>query len=358
MTKGEYIRQIEIASDKAAADSSGKARARRSIILCLVCICTAASLLFGYRKTADELDNRYNEYLAHPETISVESLSIRDLFHIWNEESVGSDVNLLLAGGEFYSRNGIEVLPAAGGQETAITLNGAEQGNIESAVSFINICGDSIIYRENSSRDIYKYDLKNGGIELIYSGNVGEVFVTRNHIYFTDMDIGNNIVCTDLFGRQKELLVEIPVNRFIICGESMLYLGNDRKVYLNPPNRADPICLATNVDRFFVGNGIIAECRNSICSIDPSTGAVKQIYASSANDFKLTGVWNGSVYFQENGKLFKIEQGSISEVYSGENAAYNSLLVCNDDTIKVMAYNDSNNQAVTSELIVIEQQSR
>lgn len=343
MTKQEYLDNLQKSADKVFATNSPKVKRRRMIIAVVLLIGSIIGIGIGVAETTGEKEKAYSAFAEELrsgdyESVPFEFLDYKDTFDLWNNHAVGNDVNVLLDGGEVYSRDGIEICPDDSGRTTRIQSGNSTPYIINSKISYINVLDDAVFYRSDTDRHIYQFDLNSQRIDAVFEGNVGEVFITNDTIYCVDYSESSALISMDLQGKNQTVLVAEPVSSFLVCGETLLYLDTTQHLYSTTIGSGTSSLIVSDIERFFVDGLIYAESKNTLFRFTPTGGRAEEVYTSENDTLRMVSVIDGVVFFQEDGELRSFADGSSNTISSSQHDLYSCVAKCEDGSLKVVAY--------------------
>lgn len=353
MTKGENLNALKKKADKAAASFSKKGLLRKRIMAGVLALGSAIICLIGAGQTKAGLERNYQRMVEENDIATLEDLDYKDTFELWNGLAIGNDVNVLLSGGKMYSRYGISVLPSVGLEKLTVVRDGKSVGTINGASSFINVWENAVYYRDDSSRNICKFDLGSGKNAVLLKSNVGEVFVTESQIFYTDFSAGNRLYAVALDGKQPVLIVDAPVDQFVVLGGSIVYRGFDNTLKEMTRSTGAVQTIGKGVERFFFDGGMVIESDDTIYHANPNGTKPVTLYTASDDTMRLVGAMGGAVFFQEEGKLFMQKGEEKTEIISKAYRVYTSLLI-EGDSMFVVAYSDETAKLANGEVVQVE----
>lgn len=355
MTKQEYLDSLQAKSNKALSSKTPSVQRRKKIVAGILVAGTLVSLGVGVVVTSGEKINAYSTYTeiapGSPDALApYEHLDYKDIFELWNAHDIGNDVNVLLSGGKIYARNGMTVLPTSDGKDTKITKATGDEKLLSGEVSSINVVNEKIYYRDDD-RNIQEYDLATDQTNLIYDGNVGEVFVANGLVYCIDFDSNSSVISLDFQGQARTTIVDSPVASFAVCGDTIVYLDTNQSLYRLDLKSTSPVLIVNNIERFFLSERIYAESKNTIFSFSPTGNSSSKLYTSNDDSLRLVGVIDGSVFYQENGKLKYLTGGESPTLASSQYKLYSSLTLNDQGILYVVAYDSGENGEVLKDVL-------
>lgn len=313
----------------------------------LVVAMIAAFCLAGIYVDYANQPKRYERFLENPDKVCYPDLAFRDTFTRWNMDCIGNDVNVLLAGGAMYARAEISILPNAEQNGYEISRNKEVCASIDSRISYINVAGDHVYYRDDQTRNLYDYDIAQDKIVCISTENVGEVFLTNQKLYYISYDENASLVCVSLNGENREIVISEPILCFAVCGDTVLYLNTSQQLCLFQSSKRQ---IASHIERFVLNGMIIAESGNTVLQFGPMGNKATRIIDLPDDDAHLIGVTGESLLFQEDGKLLcapisKAISGERTKLFDGPCALYGPVLQTSDGHLLVGAYKYEENGA-------------
>lgn len=335
-------------------------------VLVIVVLMMTVTAVFGYKFSSKQ--KIYEEYKQNHGSLDYLLLDYRDVFRTWNENDIGNDVNTLLSGGKIYSRHGVTILPSEE-KKYVIEKDSQKAAELNNTISYINIIGNQLIYRDDKSRSINVCTMDGGVLARLDDSKYGEVFCTNNRIYAVDLD-SRYLVSMEFDGTDKRIEYVGTVISFVVCGNAALILNSSLQLgihKLNSTQNEQFDVIMPSVERFFLSKNVIIETGNMIYSLDISQDTNEKsnnenntevgkslIYKSENNTLRLIGASDEVVYVQENGKLYMVINGRTEEIIGTQHRLFESLLKSDDGTCYMIAYNNQQNANITSELLVIE----
>lgn len=343
MTKQEYLDNLRKNAGKALAANSPKVKRRRMIIAGVLAIGSIVGIGIGVAGTTNEKEKAYSAFVEELHSgsyasVPFEFLDYKDTFDLWNDYAVGNNVNVLLDGGEIYSKDGIEISPNDSGKTTRVQRGNSAPYIIDSKISYINVHDDAVFYRSDTDRHIYRLDLDSQRIDAVFEGNVGEVFVTNDTIYCVDFSQDSALISMDIQGDNQTVLVAEPVSSFLVCGETLLYLDTTQHLYSTAIGSGTSSLIVSDIERFFVDGLIYAESKNTLFRFTPTGGRAEEVYASENDTLRMVGVVDSVVFFQEDGELHSLTDGLSNTISASQHDLYSCLMKCDDGSLKAVAY--------------------
>lgn len=306
MTNEEYLKSLQ----SALKDSNGKndkstfCKRAAALFLATILVVAGASLI-----TSSSKKSAYNDFVKG-KTVSYENLNYENTFSLWNDKINGNDINLLLTGGNYIEKDGILLsgVPVHKDNENWQVLDGA---------TYINKYGECLYYRNVKDRCIYKYDLNNKSSKKIVEGNIGQLQIANDALFFIDYAKNNKIFFINM--KQEEIAVK-PVNmqakKFVVCGDAIIALSVNNELTYGKDGNNSATKLTGHVERFYINGDIIVESGNSIVAFDTMGNNARAIYKSKSKNMRLVGINNNIMYVLEDGILSMLENDKKTNLSS------------------------------------------
>lgn len=350
MTKREHLIELREKADKASAFQSKQGTLRRYIVLAVLCLGTVSVCLAGLGRTKALQEEQVREVLADPTRASLETIQYGDTFSVWNETVNGADLNTLLGGGMLYSRDGVRVLPNETMDAYIVTRDGAELGRIKDRISYINVWKETVIYRSEKTHQIRAFDWKKKKTVTLIDENVGEVFVSGDQIYYTDLAKNSRLFAAGLDGKNPSAVIDVPVSEFAVLGDSILYLGYDHVFSRYLRSSGSTEALDHGIERFYYCDGWVMEAGDTIYRTEADGTKPETLYTSRDEGMRLVGAANGFVFFEEAGRLKTFLGGEPFDLLSKEFQEHRSVLIENGN-LYVLALSDEPSAAAVWKLM-------
>ncbi len=351
-TKRENIAKLQKRMEKVTASFSEKRLKRKKRVSIIFVLGILIALGLGMISTSCEFRRAYEEYLNDSSNIDFRYLRYKDTFARWNENDIGNDVNVLLSGGKLYSKDNLAVIP----KDNSYKVIRDDQiiKIISSNISYINVLNDTIIFRDDFTRNIRTYNIRTNKESVLSHDNCGEVFVANGLIYYVSFTNNSSIVCVNPDGSGKHIVVDKPVTSFLVCGDSVVYLTNSQYLYKHSLSSNSATSIMPNVERFFVNGDLIIESADVIFTSHTNGNKAKKVYRSSEPTMRLVSATDREIIFQENGKLFSltVNDGITAEICTEEFELYSSVLRCLDSYLMII-YQDKSNTATIPQLVEV-----
>ncbi len=282
--------------------------------------------------------------------LSYEFLYAGHVFDDWNAAGTGNDVNALLTGGKVLIRDGVYVtgVPA---DDTAGKFQ------IIPNASYLNKMGSQIIYSDDQDRHIYAYDLDTKQKSIIYTGNSGEVFCTKDSIYFVDYDEGAALMKIDpQKPTDKTAVVKSPVKSFAVCGDTVIFLDEGSVLKKQAVGGKSTDVLMKHVERFFLNGHILAETKNTIVEFKPDGRDSKKLLQDADPEASLVGISGQKLFLQSNGELASWTKGAKTSLRSAANGLYGSIVEDKDNQAYYgIEYQQDNSSHISLKLVKLEE---
>ena len=347
MTKGDQLKKLQAQANKIKKRKTFSGKVKTWAISGLLVIGTAIGVGTGASQTSVERQSAYDQYRQSPEAIaSFENLGYEDTFDIWNNKDLGNDVNALLTGGQVYIRNHLRMFPSADGSALIITDASGNERTIDMPASYLNVVDDVLYFRNDADRSIYTYNLQTETLHSVSSGNMGEVFVANDLIYYIDYTTDFSVQAIPLSGGAKTEVISSPVASFAVCGDCIIYLDTNSDLYYSPFDADTPKKLVGNIERFLIGDRIYAESKNTIFSFTPTGSEAREEYSSGDDSLRLIGYLDGNLFFQEEGHLKYLSGGTSTTICSDAHSHYTSPVKDASGALYTVAYAQETNQEV------------
>lgn len=281
---------------------------------------------------------------------SYEFLYAGHVFDDWNAAGTGNDVNALLTGGKVLIRDGVYVsgVPA---DDTA------GQFQIIPNASYLNKLGSQIIYRDDKDRHIYAYDIDTKQKSIIYNGNSGEVFCTKDSIYFVDYDEGADVMKITLQNpTDKTAVVKSPVKSFVVCGDTVIFLDKGSVLKKQTIGGKSADVLMKHVERFYLNGHILAETKNTVVEFKPDGRDSKKLLQDADPEASLVGISGQKLFLQSNGELVSWSKGTKTSLQSAANGLYGSIVEDKDNqTYYGIEYQKDDDNHTSLKLVKLEE---
>lgn len=351
-TKKENIASLQKRAEKVTAPFSEKGLKRKKRVSVIFTAGIALALVLGIISTSGERSRVYEEYLSNSNDIDFEYLRYEDTYDRWNANDIGNDVNLLLSGGKVYAKDNLIVKPSE--NSYVVILDGQVIKTFNANISYINVLQDSVIFRDDSTRNICSFDIATGNEMILSRDNCGEVFVSNGLIYYISFTDNSSIACINPDGTEKSIVVDKPVSNFLVCGDSVVYLTNTQYLYRYSLDSGSASSIVSNVERFFVNGDLIIESADMIFSSHTNGNKAEEIYKSAEPTMRLVSATPTEIIYQENGTLYSISvaDGTTSEIFADDYELIASVLCCSDSYL-LIAYQDSANVTAAPQLVEV-----
>lgn len=279
----------------------------------------------------------------------------KQAFSLWSQSALHNDLNCLMSGGNFFENDKIIIQPDTNFSRMEIIQGEKVTPFSNSICSYINVVDDIVYYRKDSERSIFRYSIQKQTEELVYSGNVGEIFVYGNYLYFIDLENEQKIMQISLDNLETvNCIVDESVKQFMIYSDQCVYLTKSNNIY---QKTVAMDTVASNIPgtylSFFFNGNIITQSGDCVLSFDIIGGSTKIIYENKDIKFRLAGASEGYCYIQEGKILKKVSTTDIGEIVSlqGEYGDYINSLIETKDSLRAIGYAVSENGTVQKTIV-------
>ena len=353
MTKTERLTNLQRKENRISASLSPKRRKRNLIVYAILIVGTVLSCIIGTTATSSQIEKQYRQAIENPSLISVDILDYKDIFDVWNREVCRNDINTLLSGGNIYIRNELMVLPSPSARNRYIVSNsGKKIGQINSNISSINLLEDSIYYKDNRTKQIMVFNLTTAKSSVFLAESVGSFLISSNKLYYTDLSKNSSLFSVGIGNVDVPiLLVNGPIDQFVVLGESILFRGYDNVLYLLSTESNSMETVGKGIERFFLDGDLILESGNAIYKAKPNGTKPEKIYESNVESFNVVGAYSGMILYQEDGLLYQIKRtGEIEAINTSAYSNYCSITI-NDGRLYALGIRDETSKEATFELV-------
>ena len=253
-------------------------------------------------------------YLALPETSIDELFEISDANSMMFDEDtyekfeslcLGNKNSNLLSYGKYYDNGNIKCEIKDG--KTVLTRDSLQTVIRENSVSYINVVNGNLYYRDDLTRNIYKYQIDTAKTDLIVKSQCGQVIVSKKGVSY--IDFSDNILKYISFENDKtEKICEKTVKSFAIIGDKYLCLTCDGDFgILKPKGRFN--LLTSNVDRFFCDGNVMVQKNDSIYLLSHKNNIFSKRIEQLDDEFKgvLVGCFDNKIFSAYAGTLYSYD---------------------------------------------------
>ena len=315
---GEYYQKVQKRASKIEKNSKKKRIIRAIMAFLLVLIC-AGGLYWGYNSKAGELMDRYQNYMDHPNQseLNEELLAYKDTYEHFVEAFLGNSPEQLQMGGLFYQNAGFSISPSENGKSMILTKDGKDSVLFRFLADNINVKGQSIFYRNPSSRDMFVYDMTNGKQQALELHNVGQFALCGEYYYFIDID-ESALVKYDPETKTRYTITDGDVSSFAIAGDLILYLTSEHELHSYSISNQKDAKKANNIDNFFFNGSIWLQNGEDVYKQPIGEKAITKVNLGHPCA-RLLGVIGSVLYYSTGESIFAydIEKGSSREVDKG-----------------------------------------
>lgn len=218
-------------------------KVRKKFQIVAITFCAIVVLLCIF--SSEDLDSKVHSYLSSKEDKVLEAFLDDDTIRTSNECY------------EWYEKNFLGIT-----NNEALMCNGISD---DGKTNYNNKIGKIKIY-ENTKQDTLVLE-GNEGKSILHKGKVGEVIATKKKVYYINRNHKNILESITIQTKENKQLTKEGVLSFAILGNTILYLNESQElVYLDEKDLSKEV-LATNIQRFCVGDQIVAQNDKQIISI-------------------------------------------------------------------------------------------
>lgn len=313
VTNDSYLEKVKADSEKAAQKQSPKALYSAKVFLIVVLACTGIILAGGSIWAQMSLKAAYDNYNSGASKVEFKTLNYENTFTQWNSKSLGNDINLLLIGGKEYFGKDFNVRTDYTYDNTIVT-QGNSTKKLAISISYVNYWDGTLYYRNDTDHSIYTYDIKKGQSSKLLECNTGEVLIADGKLYYVDLKNNNQLICTDLNGKNGQVICDKSVLSFVVCGDALLFEDTSLTLYLKGNDSSVITKLCSSVERYFLNGEIIIESGNNIFSIAPDSGKAVKLNNFTDDECHLVGAKQGSAYIDSAGVLYEVDEAEHTRI--------------------------------------------
>ena len=318
-SNSDYIEKIrKTAFDFQTHQSKRKAR---FLVLTLTTMLLSITVFFvAVYQSSAYLSNVYAEYTSgNTNALTLDLLQYKDTYSHFEINSLGNSNSDLLAGGYFYSRDGLSILPNEDLTDTVIVSAEGQESLCGELCTYMNVYGDDIYFRKNSDRRIYRKSFIDGNINLIIDLSVGQFVVNGERAFY--IDIGNNSSLNMCSLNDPDLATHIfpNVRSFAVYQDYIILLTTDNRLYLLDMEASSNTLISYNIERFFFNGNLVIQNNQNIFLLDITGGIIEQIEISDIDKQSLVFANNDYIVFSNDKFLysFDIATNEVIEVLKG-----------------------------------------
>lgn len=177
-----------------------------------------------------------------------------------------------------------------------------------------NQIGEIVAYRD---RENGKLVVERNGQELFVStGQVSEIIATEDCVYYIDFDSGNFLLQYDIKEDRVNEYIPEYVCQFALYGNQIFYLTNTDKVIRYSIQSGEKSLVATNTQRFFISDCLLAQSGEKIFSVKLDGGSHTELISNAF----LVGVDGKKVYYTSIGSSIPVIKSETADADSNETA--------------------------------------
>ena len=211
---------------------------------------------------------------------------------------LGNTNSNLLASG-IYAKKGNIVCTSGDG--TTVTIDGQEKKISDHPSSYLNVINESVFYRDDTDRKIYRYFINDGTTECAVNANCGETIVSVKGVYYIDYST-KKLFFLAFSDKEPKLFFSKRISSFAVVGNSAFVLTEDNTFgFLRESGSFTPI--STEVDRFFFDGSAHIQKGSNIYRIDSFTQS--ECVAEDTD---------GVLIYEGSGYLYIAEKDSITRL--------------------------------------------
>jgi hypothetical protein len=300
MTTKTY--ELTIETELQTLETAQKHHKIRSALLFLtvVIFCVTAIFWGAYRDTYKQ-NKQYEAYLRDYDNslLSMELLEYKDVYSQFEQMHLGNSNAQIQMGGYFAQKDGISIYPSSDGENSLIMKNDVEYQLSTGRAAYVNIVdSDTIIYRNSLDRNVYKYNISSSQLQVLISGNIGELLLVDTVCYYIDYASDKAILAYDLETEKITKVVSEQCESFAFAGADILYLNTDGQVKLWHPDNQSKEVLLENIDHMVYNGALYVENSGSI--YQTSLRDIELIPLELGNDgVVLLGAFNNVILFEK-----------------------------------------------------------
>ena len=185
---------------------------------------------------------------------------------------------------------------------------------LDSPVSFINKFADGIIFRDDDTKGLMKYNPANKQIETINDSiSFGETLVDNGKVFFINHSDGNSICSLD-DRYQVAKFLEGDYEKFAITGKYILCLDSDGAFSVYEKDTKIKTDSMNNISTFIVADKVYAQSGTSVFSFTPD-------FKNSSLEFKEQGLMKyvgaNGIYTVNDDSIILVKDGTPKTIYTG-----------------------------------------
>ena len=247
---------------------------------------------------------------------------------------LGNDNSILLSFGNYCEQDG---LLCKSNEKTVLIVDEKEIVISDFPSSYINIIDDNVYYRNDSTREIYKYSISKNENECIVKVPCGEMIVSKNGIAYIDLSTsGLNYISLDTM--ETTPVFGEAVSSFAIIGNAYYCLKATKDFGIIKEDGQFK-CIATDVDRFFCDGNIVIQKGSNIYVINGTSVSECQFDIEGM----VVGIFGDKVYINEDQSInaYCISTASFEEsIVELENDEVFKAFYILKDSFELITYKD------------------
>ena len=267
-------------------------------------------------------------------------------YNKFEDDCLGNDNSILISFGNYYEKDG---LLCKANKNTVLIIEGKEIVISDFPSSYINIINDNVYYRNDSTREIYKYSISKNENECIVKVPCGEMIVSKKGIAY--IDLSTSVLNYISFETMETTPVLIDaVRAFAIIGNSY-YCLNTNKDFGIIKEDGQFKCIATDVDRFFCDGNIVIQKGSSIYVINGTSVSECQLDIEGV----VVGIHDDKVYVNEEQSInvYNISTASFEEsiVELEADEVFKAFYILKD-SFEIITYKDDKSLYVENQILI------
>lgn len=315
----------------------------KKILICIVVIALGIGSRFYYDKT-----QRFSvaTYLKTKEIKKLNRISNQELlwlnqkcFEHYQSYTYGNKEEILEANGKVYKDNKVYAFI----NDKGLFIN--NKLITKDSASFINYYNDSIYFRNDIDRDIYRYSIKDNKLTKELAGNYTQLKIVNGVLYFINFN-DNCLYNYKTKSKKTQKISNLKIKKFTVVGNDYLVLTTNN--YLKLTNGSKAKFSVSGINDYFYNGNLVTLTEDKIMQWKDTKSPKKMIN----EDFNhIIGINGNTLYLDE---LFPNSTDIISVDFN--NYSYkkcqtiNSMIIItsyvNNDDIKYLEYSlvDENNK--------------
>lgn len=222
---------------------------------------------------------------------------------------MGNSSNHLMMNGIVYQDEALFI--RVEDQQCKLTDADGEQTLVPEMISYINVRGNDIFYRDDVSRQLKCLHLSSKQTETISSIHCGEVLCYRDTLYFISLDDGRALYTYDLLGGTTQKVLAEPVLHFGIMAERLYTLSEKGMLTCRLlSDLTKQTFQIAGIGNFSLAEQLYIENDGRIFSLQLDGSRTKEIISQAV---QLIGVDDGSIFFVRGNDLLIYDPESKKE---------------------------------------------